>query len=254
MIHLNLSLIGNVRQSLHYHVSPLFEMAASLQVIAQAAHTPLQYPSAHDVWIESTLERFKEEDLLAEWDYLSPIFANHIPAFFASHASYQANGIEEQYDYLVDLPNEVFVQALQEVFSTQEEAQATPVELDFLEKPKAVKARFTLFLCTYMQFIFESKWEQLAPKLVHDIEMKSTQLLSQREMVQMLQGWFPTVTYDAETDCISFPEAQITAQITPHDHTSLSITSLVLSPSWFIENPTIEIIADQLCVTYGITV
>ncbi|MGD8191168.1 hypothetical protein ACQCN2_14410 [Brevibacillus ginsengisoli] len=250
MIQLNLSLIGNVRQSLQYNVSPLFEMAASLQAIAQSSRACQSHTSSlHYPWIEETLQRFKEEDLLAEWEYLSPIFAHDIPAFLTSHESYQANGIEQQYDYLVDLPNEVFVQAILDVFSqrTEEDPSLTPVEQDLADKPKVVKARFTLFLCTFMQSIFESKWEQLAPKLVLDIESKSSILLSHPDLVQLLRSWFPTIQYDVETECISIPRPKNSP-----DDTSLPITSLVLSPSWFIGEPSFKIIADKLCVTYGI--
>lgn len=257
MMHLNLSLVGNVRQSLHYSVSPLFEMAASLHVLAQGPAF-----QQHSKWIESTLKRFQEEDLLKEWEYLSPIFAGEIPSFFASHVSYEANGIEEQYNFLVDLPTEVFARALQAVFTpstvaeneSSEEKPASPVALDLRENPKVVKARFTLFLCTFMQTIFESQWERVAPKFVRDIEVKSSMIHSQQDIVKLLSELFPTVKYDAETKSISLPTKEyLPSEDSPtSDDPSIVITAIVLSPSWFVDKPFVEVIDDKLYLTYRI--
>lgn len=247
MINLDLSTIRNLSKSLSYHVSPLFEMAVSLHTLAQAPSHP-----KHLEWTERTLQKFQEEDLLAEWEYLSPIFARSVPAFFAPHFSYRANGIEEQYDFLVDLSNEIFVQSLQHVFAVRSgETDPSPfqVELDLSDKPKVVKARFTLFLCTYMQLIFEAKWEQVAPKLVRDIEAKSLALQTQEDLAALLREWFPTSVYDSKTNVISIHSSDCASFVSASQP---SISTFVLSPSWFIGKSYMEVIDNCLHVTYGI--
>lgn len=247
MINVKLNLDEEVRKTLKYNVSPLFEMAASLHVLADPKASEV-----HQEWISETLHYFAYDELIEEWKYLSPIFQKAIPTFFAPRASYQANGVEEQYDFLVDLSNEKFIQALQNVFAIetiQTDQPQTQVESDLLEKPKAVKARFTLFLCTYLQFIFESKWEQIAPKLVQDIEKKAWSCQTEQDMHNMLFTLFPNHQYDPSQNTVTFDSSYFPHSTFP---TNSTITSVILSPSWFVSDAYLEIIHDNLYITYPI--
>lgn len=247
MVKLQLSIHEEVQKSLKYNVSPLFEMAASLHVLA--------HPNAlavHHGWICDTLNYFDSEDLLEEWKYLSPIFQKAIPTFFAPRSSHQANGVDEQYDFLVDLSNEKFVQALQNVFAIENirsDAPLSQVEKDIQEKPKAVKARFTLFLCTYLQFVFESKWEQIAPKLVNDIEKKAMACHSDHDLISIILQMFPLHQYDPKLRSVSFDPSYFPYSFLPKDNT---ITTVFLSPSWFVTETYFEVIHDRLYMTYPI--
>lgn len=182
MIELTLSHPDDSRQTIKYSVSPLFELATSLYELAQLHPDP-----DFAQWASSTLNIFTTERLLTEWNYFLPVFLYRIPPFFDPPRTQKVMSVDEQYDYFLNLSQEEFSESLQKCLQQGSgEKSVHAIADDLLTDPDLVKNRFTLFLSSYWQLVFEAKWEELAPKFVREAEQIERALNNLDETVAFL--------------------------------------------------------------------
>jgi hypothetical protein len=151
-----------------YRVSPLFELAASLHLLArQSTAGPL-----HD-WVNSALHQLTQERLGSDWNYFAPVFTRAIPWILHPDQTKGLDGMNELYDYVTNLP----VRRFREAFSLSlhgeliaEVKNPCLVEIDLQRDPEFVKGRFVLFLSAYWETIFSRTWEQVKPRFAKETQ------------------------------------------------------------------------------------
>lgn len=181
--------------TISYSVSPLFEMAASLHTLAQP--TP---PERFSEWAQEIVTQFQSARLQNDWEYFLPLFRYEIPGFFDQVHTQGVMAVDDQYEYFVMLPTEDFVQSLETVLAEWSQHHEIPtVVLDIQEDADYVKGRFSLFISSYWQLLFEATWESIAPLLVREAEQIHHALGELSSCLSYLQKIEPTITYDADT-------------------------------------------------------
>ncbi|TGU77745.1 hypothetical protein EN829_064205, partial [Mesorhizobium sp. M00.F.Ca.ET.186.01.1.1] len=122
-------------------------------------------------WSEDKLEQFESVRLKREWDYLLPLFRYGIPDSFDPVHTKGVMAVDDQYEYFVTLPTEEFVRSVSPMLDRWLEQHSIPqVLLDIREDSDYVKGRFSLFVSSYWQMVFEENWEAIAPQFVKEAE------------------------------------------------------------------------------------
>lgn len=206
MIELTLSQPDGIRQMIKYNVSPLFELASSLYELAQKQPHP-----RFEEWAAYTLKTFTSERLLAEWDYVMPVFQHRIPQFFDSLRTQNVMSVDEQYEYFVDLTLQEFTESLEMCLAEgkqQPSETAPPITVDLQSDPELVKGRFTLFISSYWQLLFEEKWEQLAPKFVREAEKMEAAFRNADDTAAFLTTISARFSFDPSSRLLSIDRAE----------------------------------------------
>lgn len=223
MILIPLSVNIPLSQAVHCSVSPLFELAASLHVLAQ-----LVPPRRFVTWAEEVRGQFAESLLHKEWEYFRPLIRCGIPDVFDPVQTRGVMSIEEQYSYILALPTHRFAASVQTLLNRHAgEKKQEPLVSDLCGDPDYVKGRFTLFLSTYRQLFFEPTWEKLLPLL--DQEAEKIKLASQKHdsLLAYLLDISAAFSYDEETNTLlwNIPGPVREAQ------------QLLLCPSYYYASP-----------------
>lgn len=219
MVSLFLSDIENVRQHVNCSVSPLFELAASLHLLAS--------PSGgehHQEWRQQAIQLLKLAHLEREWDYFAPAFSLGVPWIFHPDKTKGMNSSEAIHAYLMDLPVEDFRSSLSRSLRGEhpvEVIDACQVEIDLQRDPAFVKGRFQLFVYTFWEMIFSLIWKELSPVFERELEAIEAALADGEQFLRFVQ----TVTSHA----IHLPQLSGAR----HDKGATEITAIWLYPSWF---------------------
>lgn len=164
---IDLSRVYDLRRTVRYSVSPLFEMALSLRQASQP-------DASADPWVDRARAAIRDEGLMSELQYFSPIFSRGVPAFFSPQATERLTDHDGPYSYIAGLSPSQLAEALTRV--PDEEVRAVPLRQDLARNPHLVKGRFTLFISAYLRLVFEPIWEQLQPLFLGEIERRNHQL------------------------------------------------------------------------------
>jgi hypothetical protein len=218
MITIPLSDHAPLRSVISYSVSPLFELAASLHMLAQSQpHERLAD------WTENTLAAFQRTRLLEEWHYFSPVFRAAIPDAFDPLHTKGVMAVDDQYDYFVTLPTAPFVRSLRAALQGQSGGETSTLIDDLEHDPDFVKGRFSLFISSYWQLLFEAKWEEIAPLFVREAEAIEHALHDKESLLSHLQQIHPGVRYNLAEGRLEFSDNLPAEQA----------SNLVLYPSHF---------------------
>jgi hypothetical protein len=208
-----------LRHVISYSVSPLYELAASLHLLAQ--------PKPHDRhadWVEDTLAAFERSRLLEEWHYFTPVFRSTIPDAFDPLHTIGVMAVDDQFDYFVTLPTEQFVASILPALPESPCEQEKPAIIgDLAEDPDLVQGRFRLFVSSYWQLFFETKWEEIAPCFVREAEAIEQAMRDRETMISFLQNIHTGVRFNPAAERMEFSD----------DLPAGQANSLVLYPSHF---------------------
>ncbi|GAA4701707.1 hypothetical protein GCM10023228_01730 [Brevibacillus fulvus] len=235
---LDLSDLTDLRQKVSYGVSPLFELATSLYVLAQPArHEP------HAGWVANSLQILRKERLLAEWHYLFPLFQQSVPALFYPQLTERAMSVDEQYDYLVNIDTGSFLASLpSELLQPTLSVPISSLPTDIQSDPEAVKCRLILFLSSYWQLLFQRKWERLAPRFLQEAEAIEQALGDIEQLTQLLRTILPVFR---DEHCLCFAD-----KTEPERRRSLH--KLTLYPSLFFTHaPQLTACQETLLLLYN---
>jgi hypothetical protein len=210
-----------------YRVSPLFELAASLHVLAQPS-----LPKSWQPWQEEVITAFHHTGLYREWDYFAPVFTRRIPDVFAPQQTTGVMAVDDQYKYFVTLPADRLYRSFADILEADRGAyDMLPLRRDLDDDPEFVKGRFNLFISSYWQQFFEAKWEEIAPRFVREAEGIEQALSNRQNMVAYLRTIRPDLAADEEQENLTLPH---TEPVGP-------VERLVLHPSYFfIHSPLLE--------------
>jgi hypothetical protein len=215
-----------LRDVITYSVSPLFELAASLHMLAQPSS-----PEPLKKWTEETLRAFQTARLSTEWQYFAPVFRFQIPDSFDPFHTKGIMAVDDQYDYFVTLPTDQFCQSLKtamEALQNQEDTQ--PICHDLMSDPEFVQSRFSLFISSYWQLFFEAKWEEIAPQFVREAERIEQALVSGEKVGRLLNGILPDFRYNSDLNRLELDNRKGSQQI----------RQLILYPSHFhVQSPSL---------------
>lgn len=173
-------------KQVQYNCSPLFELAASLHVLASS---PAE--ERHRQWVSRTLRSLSLEHLSEEWSYFSPVFSKAIPWILHPDKTKGIAGDEELYDYMVHIPLGMFRQAFSSALHGEriiEVRDPLPVEIDLQRDPDFVRGRFILFLSTYWENIFSFTWQLIALQLSRETEQIIKASSSNDQFQEFLQS------------------------------------------------------------------
>lgn len=219
MILIPLSGSSPLSNHVSYHISPLYELAASLHVLAQ-----INPPEPFQEWTNEVIERFRIEGLFNDWDYLCPLFRYGIANLFEPDQTKGLMGVSELYQYFVTLTTDVFTQSLQPLIASWNHHHEPPiVAVDMLNDPAFVKGRFNLFISSYWQLFFEATWEKIAPLLVKEAERIQHACANLPSLQTYLSDVFPSFSYQDERNMLGFTTSDPDEQL----------QSLILQPSYF---------------------
>jgi hypothetical protein len=211
-----------LRSVISYSVSPLFELAASLHMLAQ----PMPHERLAD-WAVNTLAVFERGRLLEEWRYFAPVFRSAIPDAFDPLHTKGVMAVDDQYDYFVTLPTVQFVASLLSALSTlpktHGEHEIPAIISDLSEDPNLVKGRFSLFVSSYWLLLFEAKWEEIAPSFVREAEAIEQAMRDRETIISLLHNIHPGVRYNPAAGRLEFTD----------DLPAEQANNLVLYPSHF---------------------
>lgn len=204
MITIDLSFQSNLRHVISYSVSPLFELAASLRLLAQ--------PNSHSLyaqWVDGTLKTLVSEGLVDDWEYFAPVFTHSIPDFFDPLRTQGVMAVDDQYDYFVTVPISDFRQSLHACLKQMDKNDVSMgVITDLANDPDYVKSRFTLFISSYWQLVFEAKWEEIAPRFVREAEEIERALQGIDLITSYFQSIIPKVIFNEPLEQIEFHLAE----------------------------------------------
>jgi hypothetical protein len=209
-----------------YHVSPLYELAASLYTLAQ-----IEPPEPFQEWTNEVIERFHTERILKDWEYVRPLFRYGIPDIFEPYQTQGVMAISELYEYFVTLTPEAFARSLQpslEDWSLHHDHPAIAVDLQ--DDPDYVKGRFNLFLSSYWQLFFEATWEKIAPRFVREAERIQHACADLPSLLSYLRDISPAFSYQAEKSTLIYHTAG----------PELEAQQLILQPSQYIRTPSLS--------------
>ncbi|CAM3454771.1 MULTISPECIES: hypothetical protein [Brevibacillus] len=214
-------LSGNSPLSNHvsYHVSPLYELAASLHALAQ-----IEPPEPYQVWTNEVIERFRMEGLFNDWDYLCPLFRYGIPDLFEADQTKGVMSVSELYQYFVTLTTDAFAQSLKPLIASWNHYhERPPVADDIQNDPDFVKGRFNLFMSSYWQLLFEATWEKIAPLFVTEAERIQQACADFPTLQSYLYKLFPSFSFQEERNMLALHTSDPDEQV----------QSLILQPSYF---------------------
>ncbi|MED1721569.1 hypothetical protein [Brevibacillus parabrevis] len=218
---ITIPLPGNspLSNAISYSVSPLYELAASLHTLAQP--TP---PERFISWSEDKLEQFESVRLKREWDYLLPLFRYGIPDSFDPVHTKGVMAVDDQYEYFVTLPTEEFVRSVSPMLDRWLEQHSIPqVLLDIREDSDYVKGRFSLFVSSYWQMVFEENWEAIAPQFVKEAERIYYAVQDIPAMLAYLHTISPAFAFDETARHLTHPS----------DEPNHDAQQLILYPSYY---------------------
>jgi hypothetical protein len=222
MIHIPL-VPCSLSQIVHFGISPLFEQAASLHILAQ--DTP---PQHFQSWTEEVHTLFGQHLMKADWEYFSPALRCGIPDLFDPFQTADVRSDEEQYAYFLTLPAKRFANSLQTLLQTcPTPNDDLPLLRDLEEDPEYVKGRFLLFLSTYRQTCFAAAWEHALSALHQEEEKIRDALQEQSTFLGYLQKIAPAFVYQESAGQLAWnsPGPVQSAQ------------SLLLCPSYYYASP-----------------
>ncbi len=211
-----------LRNVITYSISPLFELAASLHTLAQP-----EPPCYLKQWVNDTLRALETARLSSEWQYVAPAFRWQIPEAFDPIHTQGIMAVDDQYDYFVKLPAVQFYRSLAAAIDSHQSTASLPtIRADLEEDPDFVKGRFSLFISSYWQLLFESKWEEIAPVFVREAEWIEHALNSMESMLSFLGTVLSDVSYNAEWSRLELSNGQDIDEV----------RKLILYPSHFLAN------------------
>ncbi|MFM1650955.1 hypothetical protein ACI7RC_02510 [Brevibacillus sp. B_LB10_24] len=244
MITIGLTKMQNMRPVVRYGVSPLFEMAVSLHTLSSQS-PPIQ----HYNWVKQTIDRLRQENLYREFLYFSPLFMESTPRFFDPDATDHVKGVDDLYEYLLALPQGEFVEGVNEALLAAKKGSADiiyPIEKGLRDDPAVIKSRFTLLTASYLQAVFMAKWEELAPKLVAEVEWAEQELSTANDVGVFLQRLVPEIGYNEEDN-------HLLIQQEDGAEAHYDITDIVFQPSLFFSTPPrYSLSGKTLHVTYNV--
>jgi|GEM_PF-1022271 len=214
-----LSDIENVRQHVNCSVSPLFELAASLHLLASPPGGEL-----HQEWRQQALQLLRLGHLEREWEYFAPAFSLSVPWIFHPDKTKSIDTSEAIHAYLMDLSVEDFRTSLSRSLRGEhpvEVIDACQVEIDLQRDPAFVKGRFQLFVFTFWDMIFSLIWKELSPVFQRELEAIEEALADGERFLHFLQA----VTMHS----VHLP--QLAGQMSAEQPNG--ITAIWLYPSWF---------------------
>lgn len=227
MISIQFSVKDEIRRFATYTVSPLFEMAASIQTLTLESSQKHHHP-----WVQRMRNLLVREHLETEWLYFAPVFSEIVPAILSLPYIEKFVTMDELFEHLVHLPTTEFMLSL--LFALHQENRRNkeliyPVELDLKKEPDLVKSRFTLFISSYWHVLFEPDWKAIRPRLQREIETINDSLHS-GQLGQYLESISDLIRYDEGNRALLIADAAAVNSTTP-------IRSIVLHPSWFANKP-----------------
>jgi hypothetical protein len=205
-----------------YHVSCLFELAASLHLLSR---NPDVQPT--DEWIGHVRSVLSQSSLLSEFSYFAPVFSRTIPWIFHPNQTAGMTGPEEMFTYITYLPVRHFQEAFSLALRGKQLAKVhlpSDVEVDLQRDAEFVKGRFSLFLSAYWESVFGPKWREVVPALEKEgmrIEMARR---DPDEFLSFLRA-IPLPRHDGNSIGSDSPSHSSPAAV--------DMRLLILFPSWF---------------------
>ncbi|WP_400163485.1 hypothetical protein ACAF76_009385 [Brevibacillus sp. TJ4] len=197
MIRIPLSTHDSFSQvAVRFCISPLFELAASLSIVAQQAAPQRFLP-----WVEEMRTLFVRHRLQADWEYFRPLFHSGIPELFDPLQTADVSSTDDVYRYLLLLPAQPFADSLQAALASLPKQPVSPaITQDVSEDPGYVKGRLLLFLSAYREFGFDHTWSAaIHPTLLAQAEKIREALREPTAFLSYLQPLSPALSYDEHT-------------------------------------------------------
>ena len=218
MIRIPLAVDSPLSRTVRISASPLYEMVASLHVLAQTS-PPRRYHS----WSEEVYRLLADHFLDKDWAYFRPLFRCGIPQVLDHIRSRDVKSEEEQHNYLLSLPTPHFADSVQNLLRRCDSGERGQLAAEVAEDPDYVKGRLLLFLTAYRQICFEATWQMLGPLYLEEEEnfQRSTQQLD--SLLTYLQQIPANIDFDPQT-------RSLVCQI-PGPYRKAA--QLLLSPSYF---------------------
>lgn len=174
-----------------FHVSPLYEMTASVHTLAQTS-TPEPFAE----WVEEIIAKFHSERLIKEWEYFKPVFRYGIPGIFDPVQKQALHSDTDLYSYIVHLETREFQNSLAPLLqSWSQHHEMPPIAEDVHTDPDYVKGRFSLFLSSYWQLLFAAIWDRIAPLFDQEAEKLQAASRDIPALTAFLQDVCPSLTY-----------------------------------------------------------
>ncbi len=186
MVTISFTHLQHLDNQVKFSCSPLFELAASLHVLASSS-----VEERHRQWVAQTLRSLSVEHLTEEWSYFAPVFANRIPWMLHPDKTKGITDSEELYEYIVQIPLGLFRQSFSFALHGNqiiEVKNPLPIEIDLQNDPNFVRGRFILFLSTYWEIIFLFTWQLIKPQLSREIEKITNASTSHDQFQAFLQS------------------------------------------------------------------
>ena len=198
MILIPLSVDSPLSHTIHFSISPLFELAASLHVLAQPVPPRRFLP-----WTEEVHRLLAESLLYTDWAYFRPLFHCGIPHVFDPVQSRGVESEEEQYNYLLSLSTPHVADSVQSLLKRCGPSKREPLAAELNEDPDYVKGRLMLFLSTYRQLCLEAKWKSLAPLYLEEAERirRATEQLD--SLLSYLKQIPAAISFDTQTSSLA---------------------------------------------------
>lgn len=191
-------------RNIHFRVSPLFEMAASLHTLAQTSP-----PEPFAEWAEEIIANFHSERLVKEWEYFKPVFRYGIPEIFDPVQNPDLHSSPDLYSYIVHLETRAFQRSLVPLLQNWSLHHEKPaITEDIHTDPDYVKGRFSLFISTYWQLFFAAIWEQLAPAFDQEAKKLQAACHDSSALAAFLQDVSPSFTYLDDQLQIALPVSE----------------------------------------------